>query len=75
MTGHFVCGVDSPFNVIGLMKQENQIVTVKLVLQQERCVEAVTSLFNESVRKWISLHFIRYSPGLGLCKVTSRYSS
>jgi hypothetical protein len=30
MTGHFVCGVDSPLNVIGPMKhKENQILTAK----------------------------------------------
>jgi hypothetical protein len=30
MTGHFVCGVDSSLNVIGLMKhKENQILTAK----------------------------------------------
>jgi hypothetical protein len=30
MKGHFVCGVDSPLNVIGLMKhKENQILTAK----------------------------------------------
>jgi hypothetical protein len=30
MTGHFVCGVDSPLNVIGLMKHKgNQILTAK----------------------------------------------
>jgi hypothetical protein len=30
MTGHFVCGADSPLNVVGLMKhKENQIITAK----------------------------------------------
>jgi hypothetical protein len=30
MTGHSVCGVDSPLNVMGLMEhKENQIITAK----------------------------------------------
>jgi hypothetical protein len=39
MTGHFVCGVDSPLNVIGVMeRKENKILTAKLQFCNSRDV-------------------------------------